>query len=58
MSDEQNETTPEETPVEAPEPTEAAPVEVSPEPTPGAKADTVLGKDYEVTPERGYRRTV
>lgn len=39
---------------EAPQPVEPEAVEVSPEPTPGSKA-TLLGKDYEVTAERGHR---
>lgn len=41
-------------PAEAPVAAEPKPVEVSPG-TADVKSDTVLGKDYEVSPDRGYR---
>lgn len=43
---------------EAPEPTEPAPVEVSPadQSESEGKTHNVLGQDYNVTPERGYRK--
>lgn len=41
---------------EAPQPSEPQAVEVSPADQSDVKTDNVLGKDYEVTAERGYRR--
>lgn len=40
---------------EAPVPAEPAPVTVQPADQSDVKTDTVFDKDYEVTPERGYR---
>jgi hypothetical protein len=40
---------------EAPVPAEPKPVEVSPADQSDVKTDKVFDKDYEVTPERGYR---
>lgn len=40
---------------QAPEPVEPAPVEVSPADQSDVKTDNIHGKDYEVTPDRGYR---
>lgn len=40
---------------EAPVPAEPAPVPVQPADQSNVKTDTVFDKDYEVTPDRGYR---
>lgn len=43
---------------QAPVPAEPKPVQVSPadQSDPNTKSDTILGADYEVTPDRGYRK--
>lgn len=40
---------------EAPVAAEGKAVTVEPNPTPTTQSNTLLGKEYEVTPERGYR---
>lgn len=44
-------------PEQAPEPVEPEVVTVEPAETPTGKTDNVLGVDYTVDPERGYRRS-
>ena len=41
---------------QAPQPAEPQPVQVAPGDQSETRQDTVLGKDYEVSKERGYRR--
>jgi hypothetical protein len=41
---------------QAPQAAEPKPVQVSPADQSEPKTDNVLGKDYEVTPDRGYRQ--
>lgn len=53
---EQNEGDLQEATPEAPQAAEPKPVEVTPADQSGVKNDTVLGKDYEVSAERGYRQ--